>query len=217
MNTNDEGHSIIVGVAGPSGSGKTLFVNNLKEQLAKNHSVVVIREDNYYHDQSNVAIEEREKVNYDHPDALEHSLLIEHLKMLQNKKAVQGPNYLFHTHTRATETRQIDPAEIIICDGILLLADVNVRKILDVTAFIDAPLDICLVRRLQRDLAERGRSIAKTLNQYTETVRPMYLEFIEPTKEHVDLVVTGGGKNWNAIHQFQTLILERLNSKVSNG
>ncbi len=217
MNSSNEERSIIVGVAGPSGSGKTLFVNNLKEQLAKNHSVVVIREDNYYRDQSDIPLEEREKVNYDHPNALEHSLLIRHLKTLQNQQAVEGPNYLFHTHTRASETRRIDPAEIIICDGILLLADENVRKILDVTAFIDAPLDICLVRRLERDLAERGRSIAKTLTQYTQTVRPMYLEFIAPTKKHVDLVVTGGGKNWDAIHKFQSLILEKLNSKVSNG
>ncbi len=214
----DANHSIkpiIIGIAGPSGSGKTLFVDNLKGLLSEHHSVVVLREDHYYKDQSNIPLEEREQVNYDHPNALEHSLLITHLKELQLRKAIHSPNYLFHTHTRSSETSLIQPADIIICDGILLLADQQVREMLDITAFIDAPLDVCLVRRLKRDLAERGRSIEKTLDQYTNTVRPMYWEFIAPTKSNVDLVVTGGGKNWEAIRHFQSLIINELNSRVS--
>lgn len=201
---------ILIGVAGPSGSGKSLLVDNLHKTLHEDFSVSIIREDSYYLDQSHIDPVDRPKKNYDHPDALEHDLLVEHLKTLKNNEAVNIPVYKFHTHTRGEETQYVPPAQIILCDGILLLADKNIRKELDVTVFIDAPLDICLIRRLNRDLSERGRSIQNTLDQYVETVRPMYWEFIAPSKEGVNHIVTGGGKNWDAIDSIKQDIIEKM-------
>lgn len=207
---------ILVGVAGPSGSGKTLLVDNLHKTLHESYSVSVVREDSYYRDQSDVDPLERPKKNYDHPDALEHDLMVKHLIQLRNNENVNGPIYQFHTHTRSEETQLIPTAQIILCDGILLLADKNIRKELDLTVFIDAPLDICLIRRLNRDLSERGRSIQNTLDQYIQTVRPMYWEFIAPSKEGVDHIVTGGGKNWQAIEAIKKDIANKLNT-ISSG
>lgn len=201
---------ILIGVAGPSGSGKSLLVDNLHKTLHEEFSVSIIREDSYYLDQSDVDPVERPKKNYDHPDALEHDLLVEHLKTLKNNEPVDIPVYKFHSHTRGEETQHVPPAQIILCDGILLLADKNIRKELDVTVFIDAPLDICLIRRLNRDLSERGRSIQNTLDQYVQTVRPMYWEFIAPSKEGVNHIVTGGGKNWEAIDSIKKDITEKI-------
>ena len=201
---------ILIGVAGPSGSGKSLLVDNLHKTLHEEFSVSIIREDSYYLDQSNIDPVERPKKNYDHPDALEHDLLVEHLKTLKNNEPVNIPVYKFHTHTRGEETQHVLPAQIILCDGILLLADKNIRQELDVTVFIDAPLDICLIRRLNRDLSERGRSIQNTLDQYVQTVRPMYWEFIAPSKEGVNHIVTGGGKNWEAIDSIKKDITEKI-------
>lgn len=201
---------ILIGVAGPSGSGKSLLVDNLHKTLHEEFSVSIIREDSYYLDQSTVDPVDRPKKNYDHPDALEHDLLVEHLKTLKSNVPVNIPVYKFHTHTRGEETQHVLPAQIILCDGILLLADKNIRKELDVTVFIDAPLDICLIRRLNRDLSERGRSIQNTLDQYIQTVRPMYWEFIAPSKEGVNHIVTGGGKNWEAIDSIKKDITQKI-------
>lgn len=204
---------ILVGVAGPSGSGKTLLVDNLKKQLIESGlTVSIVREDSYYRDQSHIEPQERPKKNYDHPDALEHDLLVEHLIQLRENQSVNGPIYKFHTHTRANETQLIPTAQVVLCDGILILADKNIRKELDLTVFIDAPLDICLIRRLNRDLSERGRSIQNTLDQYIQTVRPMYWEFIAPSKEDVNHIVTGGGKNWTAIDAIKNDIIEKIHA-----
>lgn len=209
----NQSRPILVGVAGPSGSGKTLLVDNLKQQLIDSGlSVSIIREDSYYRDQSHIEPQARTKTNYDHPDAFEHDLLVAHLAQLRNKKEVNGPVYQFHTHTRNTETQLIKPAEVILCDGILILADKRVRSEFDLTVFIDAHLDICLIRRLNRDLSERGRSIQYTLDQYIQTVRPMYWEFIAPSKDGVDHIVTGGGKNWSAIDAIKNDIISKLHA-----
>lgn len=206
---------ILIGVAGPSGSGKSLLVDNLHKALHENFSVSIIREDSYYLDQAHIDPVDRPKMNYDHPDALEHDLLVKQLQELKNGNAVDIPIYKFHTHTRSDETQHIPPAQIILCDGILLLADKNIRKELDMTVFIDAPLDICLIRRLNRDLSERGRSIQNTLDQYVQTVRPMYWEFIAPSKEGVNHIVTGGGKNWEAIDAIKADITDKIHQMNS--
>ena len=143
-------------------------------------------------------------------------MLVEHLSTLKKGQSVDIPIYKFHTHTRSDETQYISPAQVILCDGILLLADKKIRKELDITVFIDAPLDICLIRRLNRDLSERGRSIQNTLDQYVHTVRPMYWEFIAPSKEGVNHIVTGGGKNWEAIEQIKADIVSKL-KQVQSG
>ena len=205
---------IVIGISGASGSGKTLFANNLHQRLSESYDVVIIREDNYYRDQSNLTLEEREKANYDHPDALEHELLAAHLDELKRGREVAGPNYLFHTHTRAPESRPIQPAQVMICDGILLLADEDLRKRFDIKAFVDTPLDVCLVRRLKRDLEERGRSIAKTLDQYISTVRPMYWEFIDPSKKHAEHLVAGGGNNWKAIDLVVAETIKKISKDI---
>jgi uridine kinase len=201
---------ILIGIAGPSGSGKSLLVDNLHQTLHDQYSVSIIREDSYYRDQAHIDPVDRPKKNYDHPDALEHDLLVTHLKSLKEKNSVDVPIYKFHTHTRSEETQYVAPAQVILCDGILLLADKNIREQLDITVFIDAPLDICLIRRLNRDLSERGRSIQNTLDQYVQTVRPMYWEFIAPSKEGVNHIVTGGGKNWEAIETIKRDIVAKI-------
>ena len=212
----NENRPILIGVAGPSGSGKSLLVDNLHKTLHEDHTVSIIREDSYYLDQAHIDPVDRPKKNYDHPDALEHTLLVEHLSTLKKGQSVDIPIYKFHTHTRSDETQYISPAQVILCDGILLLADKKIRKELDITVFIDAPLDICLIRRLNRDLSERGRSIQNTLDQYVHTVRPMYWEFIAPSKEGVNHIVTGGGKNWEAIEQIKADIVGKL-KQVQSG
>lgn len=193
----------IIAVAGASASGKTLLAQTmyaeLNEELREGCDVAIIDEDAYYRDQSHLQMAEREVTNYDHPDAFEHELLVDHLQALAAGQSVQVPSYDFTRHTRSTQTRQVDPARVIIVEGILLLSDPRLRELFDIKVFVDTPLDICLLRRIKRDLEERGRSLTSIINQYTNTVRPMYFEFIAPSRTHADLVVTRGGKNRIAI------------------
>ena len=199
----------IITIAGPSASGKTLFAQTIHDELIEElgqDGISIIYEDAYYRDQSHLTMQEREKTNYDHPDAFEHDLLSEHLKLLAENKPIEAPVYCYKTHTRTTETRTFTPTKIVLVEGILLLSNKKLREHFDIKMYMDTPLDICLIRRIQRDLVERNRSVESVINQYLETVRPMYYQFIEPSKAWADIVITRGGKNRMAIEVLKAKI-----------
>lgn len=201
--------TIILGIAGPSASGKSLLANTIVNGLGSDQ-VVIISEDSYYKDNGHLPFEEREKINYDHPDAFDHALLVEHLKKLQQGETVQIPTYSHSKHVRLPQTREVGGHAIIIVEGILLFSEENLRNLMDIRIFMSAPLDVCLIRRLKRDVVERHRSVESVLHQYETTVRPMYLQFIEPSSRHADLIVPRGGENHIAIDTIQAKIRELL-------
>ena len=207
-----------IAIAGPSGSGKSLFSQTLLDELraaAPNVRVALLKEDAYYRDQSHKTLDEREAVNYDHPDALEHELLSAHLQQLREGKAVDVPVYDYTVHTRAAEVEHVEPAEVIIVEGILLLASEALRDSFDMRFYMDTALDICLLRRLDRDMRERGRSLESVVTQYQDTVRPMYYRYIRPSAEYADMVITGGGKNRVALDVVRSVLLERAQESRS--
>ena len=188
----------VIAIAGPSGSGKSLFAQTLCDEVRRDApelGLALLREDAYYRDQSRVAPERRAQVNYDHPAAIEQDLLLTHLRALRAGQGVDMPCYDYALHTRRAETQRIEPAAIIVVEGILLLAHAELRAAFDIRFFMDTPLDICLLRRIERDVRERGRSLESVLRQYQETVRPMHQEFIAPSARHADMIITRGGRN----------------------
>ncbi|AKP32398.1 MULTISPECIES: uridine kinase [Yersinia] len=199
----DKAHQcVIIGIAGASASGKSLIASTLyrelRDQVGDQH-IGVIPEDGYYKDQSHLSMEERVKTNYDHPSAMDHNLLLEHLQSLKAGKSVELPLYSYTEHTRKKETVHLEPKKVIILEGILLLTDIRLRQEMNFSIFVDTPLDICLMRRMKRDVNERGRSMDSVMAQYQKTVRPMFLQFIEPSKQYADIIVPRGGKNRIAI------------------
>lgn len=205
----------IITISGPSASGKTLFAQTIHDELVEElgeNGISIIYEDAYYRDQSHLPIHERELTNYDHPNAFEHDLLAKHLKRLTKNKTIHTPTYCYKTHTRTEETKEFLPTKIILVEGILLLSNKKLREHFDIKVYMDTPLDICLVRRIQRDLVERNRSIESITNQYLETVRPMYHKFIAPSKAWADIVITQGGKNRMAIEVLKAQIRQLSNS-----
>lgn len=200
---------MIIGIAGPSASGKSLLANTIVNELGSDE-VVVISEDSYYKDRSDIPFEERIKINYDHPDAMDHDLLIQNLKHLQLGQEVNIPVYDFAQHTRATETKKIGKHRIIVLEGILLFTMPELREIMDIRIFMDTSLDICLMRRIRRDILERERTIDLVLGQYIKTVRPMYMQFIEPSKRYADIIVPRGGENRIAIEMIKAKMRELL-------
>lgn len=207
---------IIIGIAGASASGKSLLANTIINELGSSQ-VLVISEDSYYRDQKHKTLEERAKTNYDHPQALEHELLREHLLNLKEHKNIEVPIYNYERHERETEVRKIDGSHsIIVVEGILLFVDKTLRDLMDIKIYMDAPLDTCLIRRLKRDIIERGRTLESVLAQYEATVRPMYLQFIEPSKVYADLIVPRGGKNLVAIDLIKAKMLELINGNSAS-
>jgi len=200
---------MIIGIAGPSASGKSLLANTLLNELGSDQ-VVVISEDSYYKDNSDLPFSEREKINYDHPDAFDHELLIEHLRALQQGKSIEIPMYSHSEHIRKKETQLIGQYKIIVLEGILLFSEPALRDLMDIRIFMSAPLEICLIRRLRRDVIERHRSMESVLHQYEATVRPMYLQFIEPSSRYADLIVPRGGENRIAIDMIKAKMRELL-------
>ncbi|MCL1048072.1 uridine kinase [Shewanella abyssi] len=189
---------VVIGIAGASASGKSLIAKTIYEELCRDlgtDQIGVIAEDAYYHDQGHLSMDQRVLTNYDHPKALDHELLCEHLKALKEGNSVDVPVYSYNEHTRTDETVTLTPKKVIILEGILLLTDPALREQMDASVFMDTPLDICFMRRLSRDVAERGRTMESVMSQYTETVRPMFLQFIEPSKQYADIIVPRGGKN----------------------
>ena len=204
---------VIIGIAGASPSGKSLIARTIYNELTAElgeDQIGVITEDCYYKDQSHLPMAERIKTNYDHPAAFDHALLAEHLKQLMAGKAVDIPTYSYSEHTRTDQTIRFTPKRIIILEGILLLNDSALRKLLNVSIFMDTPLDICLVRRLARDVQERGRTMDSVLEQYQKTVRPMFLQFIEPSKQYADIIIPRGGRNRIAIEMLKSRIRHLL-------
>jgi uridine kinase len=196
---------ILIGIAGASGSGKTVITNSIIESLGPDKAVI-IQEDSYYKDLSDVPFEQRVSRNFDHPDAFDHDLLAEHLLQLLIGDTVSHPVYDYQLHTRSKETKTVGPGKLIILEGILIFSKAQLRELMDYRVFIDTPPDICFIRRLKRDTEERGRTADSVLRQYTETVRPMYLEFIEPSKQYADMLISGEGKNSKAVDILITKI-----------
>lgn len=208
-------HAIIIGISGPSASGKSLLANTIVSELGS-EQVVVISEDSYYKDNSHLPFAEREKINYDHPEAFDHALLCEHLKRLQKGQSVDIPTYSHTQHIRLPETRQIGKHAIIVLEGILLFTDKDLRQVMDIRIFMSTPLDVCLIRRLKRDVVERHRSFESVVHQYETTVRPMYLQFIEPSSRYADIIVPRGGENRIAIDMIQAKMRELLVTHQTN-
>ena len=202
--------TIIIGIAGPSASGKSLLANTIVNELGS-QQVAVISEDAYYKDSSNLSFEEREKINYDHPDSFDHELLCKHLSQLQKGMSVEIPTYSHSQHIRLKETKTIGQHTIIVLEGILLFSEKKLRELMDIRIFMSAPLDVCLSRRLMRDVVERHRSFEAVLHQYETTVRPMYLQFIEPSSRYADIIVPRGGENRIAIDLIKAKMRELLN------
>lgn len=205
----DKKNIIIIGISGASASGKSLLANTIVNELGSDQ-VVIISEDSYYKDHSNLPFEERAKVNYDHPDAFDHELLYNHLIELQKGKSVEIPIYNHSQHIREKQTRTIANHAIIVLEGILLFVEPALRELMDIRIYMETSLDICLIRRLKRDIKERGRSLDSVLKQYEETVRPMYLQFIDPSKRYADLIVPRGGGNRIAIDMIKAKMRELL-------
>lgn len=206
--------TIIIGISGPSASGKSLLANTIVNELGSDQ-VVVISEDAYYKDNSHMAYADREKINYDHPEAFDHALLVQHLRQLQQGNSVEIPIYSHSQHLRLPETRTIGRHAIIVLEGILLFSDKALRELMDIRIFMSAPLDVCLIRRLKRDVVERHRSFEGVLHQYETTVRPMYLQFIEPSSRYADLIVPRGGENRIAIDMLKAKMRELLGMHIN--
>ena len=200
---------LIVGIAGGTGSGKTTVVKKLMDALPGGE-VVVIPQDSYYKDNSNIPLEERQKINFDHPDSLEFNLLIDHLKQLKKGRSIEMPIYSYLTCVRAKETIPINPAKVVIVEGILILVDSGLREMLDIKVFVDADADDRLGRVIQRDIVERGRSVMKVLERYHDTVKPSHLQFIEPSKRYADIIIPGGGENQVGIEVLMSTIEKHL-------
>ncbi len=200
---------IIVGVAGGTGSGKTTVAQAILERVGRDR-IAYIQHDSYYRDLSHLPLEERARVNFDHPDALENELLVQHLRQLCAGRPAEVPIYDFTTHTRRPETRTVYPHRVILVEGILIFADKTLRDMMDVKIFVDTDADIRFIRRLQRDIAERGRTMESVIRQYLETVRPMHLEFVEPSKRYADVIIPEGGFNTIAVEMVVARILAML-------
>ena len=199
------GHPVVIGVAGGSGSGKTTVVRKIVESMGDDH-VVVLEHDRYYHDHPELRLEERAALNYDHPDSLETALMVRHVNELRSGQAVELPAYDFARHARRHTTDHVTPRRIIIIEGILIFADAPLRDLMDVKVFVDTDDDTRFIRRLKRDVAERGRTMESVIDQYLSTVKPMHLEFVEPTKRYADIIIPRGGHNAVAIDMLLTLV-----------
>jgi len=202
---------IIIGISGASASGKSLLAHTIVNELG-NDQVTIISEDSYYHDLTHLSMEDRAQVNFDHPDALDHDLLMQHLEALQRNETINVPIYDHSQHLRSEETRPVSNHRIIVLEGILLFTEQRLRDLMDIRIFMDTALDICLLRRLSRDIQERARSLDSVMLQYESTVRPMYMQFIEPSKRYADLIVPRGGENRIAIDMIKAKMRELLNS-----
>lgn len=202
---------MIIGIAGGTGSGKTTLTKSLKEELADDVSIVY--HDNYYKCNDHLPMEERVKLNYDHPDAFDTDLMIADLIKLKNGEEVECPTYDYSHHTRAKETVKVKPSSVIIVEGILIFQNEKLRELMDIKIFVDTDADERILRRIRRDVVERGRSIDSVINQYLTTVKPMHEQFVEPSKKEADIIIIGGGKNIVALD----IIKRRIKHHILRG
>ena len=200
---------LIIGICGGTGSGKTTVVNKILDILPENQ-VAILSQDSYYKDNSNLSIEERKSVNFDHPDAIEFDLLLNHINELKKGHTIQKPIYSHITCTRSAVTITVESKDVILIEGILLFTDERIRNICNIKVFVDAPADERLMRVIKRDTVERGRDIEQTLKRYLDTVKPMHEQFIEPTKRFADIIVPLGGENTVAISILANTIRQKL-------
>ena len=201
---------IIIGIAGGTGSGKTTVANIIQEKVGS-QSIAFLPHDAYYRDLAHLPFPQRQLVNFDHPNSLETELLVQHLQQIKAHQAIEMPVYDFKTHTRSTQTIHIDPQPVILVEGILIFAEPALRVLFDIKIFVDTDADIRFIRRLERDISERGRSSATVIQQYLTTVRPMHLEFVEPSKRYADLIIPEGGLNTVAID----IVVARIKALLS--
>ena len=200
---------ILIGITGGTGSGKSTIADALYSNFSKDR-ITMIQQDMYYKDQSHLSMEERVKTNYDHPMAFDNDLLVEHLQKLIKGEAIEKPRYDFTIHNRAKDTTTVEPREIIIVEGILILEDERIRDLLDIKVYVDTDADIRILRRLVRDIDERGRTLESVIDQYLKMVRPMHMEFTEPTKRYADIIIPEGGHNYVAIDILMAKIRDIL-------
>ncbi len=202
-------HPVIIGVTGGSGSGKTTVSREIFDHL-KGESVVMIQQDSYYKAQDNISVAQRRQKNYDHPDAFDMALLADDLRKLVQREAIEEPIYDYKVSTRAKETRHVEPADVIIVEGVLLFVDQEVRDLLDIKVYVDTDDDLRFIRRLQRDMSERARTSESVITQYLETVKPMHHQFVERTKRYADVILPEGGENKIGINMLEARIREIL-------
>jgi uridine kinase len=201
--------SLVIGIAGGTGSGKTTIADYILDTVGPER-IAFFPHDAYYRELDHLSVEERALVNFDHPSSLETELLIEHLNMLNNGKSIELPIYDYRTHSRTGETTKIDPQPILMVEGILILAEPELRELFDLKIYVDTDADIRFIRRLKRDIEERGRTTQSVIKQYLDTVRPMHLEFVEPSKRYANVIIPEGGYN----HEALDLIVARIKSML---
>ena len=204
---------IIIGVAGGTASGKTTVSRKILQTVGANH-IAYIDHDAYYRDLSHLPLEERQKVNFDHPDSLENELMIAHLQALLRGQTVDIPVYDFAQYIRTSQLNRVESRRVILVEGILIFVDKELREMMDVKIYVDAPPDLRFIRRLKRDIAERGRSVNHVIEQYLETVRPMHMEFVEPSKHFADVIIPRGGRNIKAIQMIVAQIERMLETST---
>ncbi|WP_264738627.1 uridine kinase [Cytobacillus firmus] len=203
---------VVIGVAGGSGSGKTSVTKAIYDRF-KGHSILMIEQDYYYKDQTHLPFEERLKTNYDHPLAFDNDLLIEHIESLLRYEPINKPVYDYAMHTRSEKVIEVEPKDVIILEGILILEDERLRNLMDMKLYVDTDADLRIIRRLFRDIKERGRTMDSVIEQYVNVVRPMHNQFIEPTKRYADIIIPEGGHNYVAIDLMVTKIQTILEQK----
>lgn len=200
---------MIIGISGGTGSGKTTVANRILETVSADE-VIFLQQDSYYRNLNDMPLDYRQEVNFDHPDALDNDLLVKHIRRLKAGAPVELPIYDFKTHSRANETQHVEPKPIIIVEGILIFTDARLLEEMDIKIFVDTPDDIRFIRRLRRDIAERGRTVESVIEQYLATVRPMHMQFVEPSKRSADVIIPEGGHNLVSIDLISVKIRERL-------
>jgi uridine kinase len=202
---------VIIGIAGGTGSGKSTITDAIRREVK--NQITLIPQDSYYKNFGNLPLEKRSKINYDHPKSFDNELLMEHLKLLKKNIPIQKPIYDFKTHSRINKTTLIKPSRIIIVEGILIFENKQLRKLMDIKIFVDTDADIRILRRIDRDIKERGRSLESIVLQYRNTVQPMHIEFVEPSKRYADIIIPEGGSNKIGINMIVTKIKNILEGK----
>lgn len=207
-------HPIIIGIAGGSASGKTLISKRLKKSFESSNSVIIIKQDDYYLDQSHMEMQERIKTNYDHPFAFDNDLLVNHLKQLMQRLSIEKPTYDFVNHTRSSVIEHVESADVIVIEGLFVLEHEPLRELCDIKVFVETEADVRFIRRLSRDVHQRGRSLDSVIEQYMKTVRVMHEQFIQPSKKFADVIIPEGGKNDVAIDLLTTKISSIINQNM---
>ena len=203
---------MIIGICGGTGSGKTTIARAIVEAVGA-QNVVLVEQDSYYRNLADMPLDERHQANFDHPDSLDSDMLVNHILRLKQGLQVEMPLYDFKTHTRSDKIEIIEPRPVVIVEGILIFAEPRVLDLLDVRVFVDTPDDIRLIRRLKRDITERGRTFERTLDQYERTIRPMHFEFVEPSKRHADIIIPEGAQTGVSVELLCGLVREKLNKE----